>query len=204
MKRRLLLSFLLACALFSGACGACDGGELQDSPDATPDEDFGPPPEDPAREIPVQDGEFEEMGLPDLALFPEGDGRGYDMEVPERPECCEVRFALADPYLDVDADRVRLRGTQSPLNQGDGVEMTLADGVWSGTACISPLYDGVYFYEVARDISDPGRDPAYDIERVANQAAPGVEQGIDGPGNRWPRAQSCELLDLEVHARTTL
>ena len=190
---------LAIAALATVVVAACSSDEGGEDPGQMP-VPSGP---DASREIPVRGGQPDDLSLdePDFDPFPE-DGEERDLGLSEEFECCEVRFAIADPYDGADADYVRLRGTAFPLHEGEGVTLTLMEGVWSGSACVPSLYDGVYFYEVGRDIKDANGDPYFYVERLANQAATGVSETADGPANVWNQAGTCDTLDGSIHART--
>lgn len=190
--------FLVLCVIYALSGAACGEEDANESPRGVT------PPEESQRELPARGGDPGEQAIeePEVDPFPE-EGEEYDLGLPEASECCAVLFSLPDPYEDGDADWVRLKGTLPPLLHGEGTELTLESGSWSASVCMPPAYVGVYFFEVARDIKDIDGQPFFYVERWANEIATPIVETAEGIANTWYPADTCENLDVGIHAGMT-
>ena len=124
--QRVKFAAAAAALIAASACSNTPDDEQTSMPDAVA------PPDTPTRSLPTKGGPPEDVGPREFdALLPERrDVEDQDVE----QECCEVRFAVADPNELEDEEEGRLRGSLDPLDGEEGVELTYADGVWSATA----------------------------------------------------------------------
>lgn len=153
------------------------------------------PPELNERPLPVlggpDDEEFEEPTPPE-EFVPEdrveGAGEG---------ECCMVTFAYTRDFPEEIGTAV-LRGSMYPLNSEEGIELTEADGVWSGEACLAPGEYGTYYYDVGLNTGSGELFMTIDY----NPYVPKTEWQGEFV-NVWTPADDCASLDLSIHAQTT-
>lgn len=155
------------------------------------------PPEVAERKLPTlggPDGDFGEAP-PEQ---PVDSDPGVYRDVMGKPECCMVTFSLRDDTLE-DVERARLRGDLAPLDSGEGVTLTRTGDVWSAEVCVSPLYQGSYYYEFG--LTPDMGDELY----IATRHNPFVsfEESTAGTVNLWSPAEDCASLDASIHSKTS-
>lgn len=151
------------------------------------------PPSNPERALIERSGPQGDIEQPEFA---EEEVPQEPVLAPGAPACCDVEFAFGDTQPEEKVFGF-LRGTESPLNSEEGVELEFSDGAWRATVCMPPDYAGTYHYEFALQTSDP------DTHFMVVLANPFVRSEDDGLNNVnvWESAASCDELDASQHSK---
>ena len=145
------------------------------------------PPENPDRDLPGSGT------VPRTQHTPYVDDSGTPIPQFDAGICCSVRFAILSDGTET---AVTLKGDLPPLSAG--VALTLAQGIWSATACMPDSFDGQYYYEA--QLPSQGSTPYLDYR--VNFHAPTVATGNHEAENHFSfdGALTCADLSAAVHS----
>ena len=168
--------------------------------DSVPNSDPVDPPDNPERTLPALGpplGEVDhfDFGTPDTET---ADVFSEVVVQPDLANCCNVRFALPDPYELDDELSVVLYGDIAGIDAEIGLPLAWADGAWQATACVAINTPGTYQYEVTL----PAEGPAGSVSEWATNPYVPTTRSDDGLRNIWSSVDSCNAPELLIHGQT--